>query len=68
LSPGERLVAHGKSVIARSREVVYRVARPTTGEAYCRTYDGPGRLLVTRVPYWQFRLLGPQPTTGSAAA
>src|SRR4029453_1422450 len=28
----------------------------------------PGRLLVTRVPYWQFRLLGPQPTTGSAAA
>jgi hypothetical protein len=52
------------------------VARPTkslvktyiSGEAYCRTYDGPGRLLVTRVPYWQFRLLGPQPTTGSAAA
>jgi uncharacterized protein (AIM24 family) len=76
LSPGERFVAHGKSVIARSREVVYRVARPTksllktyiSGEAYCRTYNGPGRLLVTRVPYWQFRLLGPQPTNGAAAA
>lgn len=54
----------------------YRVARPTkslvktyiSGEAYSRTYDGPGRLLVTRVPYWQFRLLGPQPRTGSPAA
>jgi uncharacterized protein (AIM24 family) len=76
LSPGERFLAHGKSVIARSREVAYRVARPTkslvktyiSGEAYCRTYDGPGRLLVIQVPYWQFRLLGPQPMTGSAAA
>lgn len=52
------------------------MARPTkslvktyiSGEAYSRTYDGPGRLLVTRVPYWQFRLLGPQPRTGSPAA
>jgi uncharacterized protein (AIM24 family) len=76
LSLGERFVAHGKSVIARSREVVYRLARPTkslvktyiSGESYCRTYDGPGRLLVTRVPYWQFRLLGPQPASGPGAA
>jgi Mitochondrial biogenesis AIM24 len=25
-----------------------------SGEAYCWTYDGPGWLLVTRAPYWQF--------------
>ena len=71
LGRGQRLVVHGKSVIARSREVAYRIARPTksrlktymSGEGYCRTYAGPGRLLVTRVPYWQFRLLGPHPAT-----
>jgi hypothetical protein len=39
-----------------------------SGESYCRTYDGPGRLQVTWVPYWQFRLLGPQPSPRSTAA
>jgi len=76
LGPGQRLVAHGKSVIARSREVAYRIARPTksrlktymSGEGYCRTYAGPGRLLVTRVPYWQFRLLGPHPASAPPPA
>ena len=76
LGPGQRLVAHGKSVIARSREVAYRIARPTksrlktyiSGEGYCRTYAGPGRLLVIRVPYWQFRLLGPHPATAPPPA
>jgi hypothetical protein len=39
-----------------------------SGESYCRTYDGPGRLQVTWVPYWQFRLLGPQASPRSTAA
>jgi len=34
LCPGERFLAHGKSVIARSREVGYRVAPPT--KSLCR--------------------------------
>jgi len=75
LGPGQRFVAQGKTVIARSREVDYRIARPTkslmktymSGEGYCRTYAGPGRLLVSRVPYWQFRLFGPQPAAASPA-
>ena len=36
LSPGERFVAHGKSVIARSPEVAHRVARPT--KSLVKTY------------------------------
>jgi uncharacterized protein (AIM24 family) len=39
-NPGERFVAPGKSVIARSREVGYRVARPT--KSLLKTYF-PGR-------------------------
>ena len=35
--------------------------------SYCRTYAGPGRLLVSRAPYWQFGLFGPQPTAASPA-
>jgi uncharacterized protein (AIM24 family) len=76
LAPGQRFVANGKCVIARSKEVSYAIARPTkslmktymSGEGYCRCYDGPGRLLVSQVPFWQFRLLGPQPATDSPAA
>jgi hypothetical protein len=34
---------------------------PRKGEGYCRTYDGPGRLLVSSIPYWRYRLLGRSP-------
>jgi uncharacterized protein (AIM24 family) len=66
LEAGQRFVANTKCAIARTIAVAYRIARPTrslvktymSGEGYCRTYQGPGRILVSRVPYWRFQLLG----------
>ena len=69
LQEGERFVATTKCVIARTANVAYSIGRPTksllkthvSGEGYCRTYDGPGRLLISSVPYWRFRLFGQRP-------
>src|SRR5262245_916815 len=75
LNPGERFVAHGKSVIARARGglpggATHQIAAQDlhVRKSYCRTYDGPGRLLLTRVPYGQFRLLRPQESPRSTAS
>jgi len=69
LDKDERFVASGKYVIARTQGVSYGIGRPTksllktymSGEGYCRTYGGPGRLLVSSVPYWRYRLFGRNP-------
>lgn len=66
LDEGKRFVANGRYVIARTQNVAYAIGRPTrsrwkaylAGEGYCRTYTGPGRLLVSSVPYWRYRLFG----------
>jgi uncharacterized protein (AIM24 family) len=66
LMRGERYVANGKYVVGRSAEVAYSLRRPArsllatyaSGEGYCRVYDGPGRLLVSSIPYWRYRLFG----------
>lgn len=76
LERGRRFVANGKYVIARTQDVSYAIGRPTTsllkaylaGEGYCRTYDGPGRLLVSSVPYWRYRLFGEKPELARRAA
>jgi uncharacterized protein (AIM24 family) len=76
LNNDERFVANGKYVIARTQGVTYRIARSArsllktymSGEGYCRTYDGPGRLLVSSVPYWRYRLFGENPDLARNAA
>jgi uncharacterized protein (AIM24 family) len=75
LGEGEHFLANGKCVIARTEGVPYRIRRPTrsllktylSGEGYCRAYDGPGRLLVSSIPYWRYRLFGNQPDLARAA-
>lgn len=75
LGEGKRFVANGKYVIARTEGVAYSIRRPTssllkaylTGEGYCRTYVGPGRLLVSSIPYWRYRLFGHQSELARAA-
>ena len=69
MGEGKRFVANGKYVIGRTQSVGYAIRRPTkslwkaylAGEGYCRIYDGPGRLLVSSVPCWRYRLLGRSP-------
>ena len=64
LEAGKRLVANGKYVVARSVGVSYRVGRATksflasrmSAEGLCRFYEGPGRVLVSSVPYWRYRM------------
>lgn len=75
LQKGERFAATSKCVIARTIDVAYNIRRPTkslikthvSGEGYCRSYDGPGRLLVSSVPHWRLRLFGQQPEARDAA-
>jgi len=76
LERGKRFVASGKYVVARTQGVAYRIARPTrsllqayvSGEGYCRIYDGPGRLLVSSIPYWRYRMFGPLPDPSHTVA
>jgi uncharacterized protein (AIM24 family) len=70
LTKDERYVANGRYIIGRTADTTYSIGRPTktmlgaylSGEGYCRTYLGPGRLLVSSVPYWRYRVFGPRPT------
>jgi uncharacterized protein (AIM24 family) len=76
LESGKRFVANGKYVVARTLGVTYAIRRPARSllktymsrEGYCRTYDGPGRLLVCSVPYWRYRLFGEKPELARGTA
>src|SRR5262245_21181795 len=59
----ERVTAEGGYVIARTKGVRYGVRRVTTffrsllsGEAFVRTYEGSGRVLISSTPLWRAQL------------
>jgi uncharacterized protein (AIM24 family) len=64
LAAGQRLIANGKYVLGRTEDITYRLQRPTktlmgvymSGEGYCRTFEGPGRVLLSSTPYWRYRM------------
>jgi uncharacterized protein (AIM24 family) len=68
LTPGQKLIANGKYVLGRTSEVSYRIQRPArtlmgtymSGEGYCRTFEGPGRVLLCSTPYWRYRMFTQQ--------
>ena len=62
LESGQSMIAEGRSVIARSAEVGFRMKRPTrnllgrltAGEGWwVQAYEGPGRILLNPRPYWR---------------
>lgn len=69
-----RVVAEGKYVIARTEGISYQIQRPTksffgrftSGESYVRVYEGSGRLLISSVPYWRYRMFAERGTSVSA--
>jgi uncharacterized protein (AIM24 family) len=62
---GERIAAEGKQIIARTAGLSYAIRRPTrsligyylSGENLVRTYAGFGKVLRTKAPYLNQRLL-----------
>ena len=62
---GERIAAEGKQIIARTAGLSYAIRRPTrsligyylSGESRVRTYVGFGKVLLTKAPYLNQRLL-----------
>lgn len=76
LGKGQRVVANGKYILARTSTVGYRIQRPTksmigafiAGEGYCRFYEGPGELLLASTPYWRYRLFSQQTAQTRQAA
>jgi uncharacterized protein (AIM24 family) len=62
---GGRIGAEGKQIIARTAGLTYAVRRPIrsiigyylSGENSLRTYSGSGKVLLTRAPYLNQRLL-----------
>jgi uncharacterized protein (AIM24 family) len=69
LTKDERYVANGRYIVGRTADTTYSISRPTktwlgaylSSEGYCRTYSGPGKLLVSSVPYWRYRVFGQLP-------
>ena len=66
LENGQSMIAEGRSVIARSAEVRFRMKRPTrnllgrltAGEGWwVQAYEGPGRILLNPRPYWRYWVL-----------
>jgi uncharacterized protein (AIM24 family) len=66
LGSGQSMIAEGRSVIARSTEVRFRMRRPTrnllgrftAGEGWwLQAYEGPGRILINPRPYWRYWVL-----------
>ena len=61
----DRIAVEGKQVIARTAGLTYRVRRPTrsrigyylSGESLVRTYAGSGKVVLTKSPYLNQRLL-----------
>jgi uncharacterized protein (AIM24 family) len=76
LEPGRKLFANGKYVVARTANVRFRIERTTkymvgaylSGEGYCRSYEGPGRILLSSTPYWRYRMFVQQPQPMQQAA
>ena len=62
---GQRIAAEGKQIIARTAGLSYAIRRPTrsrigyylSGESLVRTYAGVGKVLLTKAPYLNQRLL-----------
>ena len=62
---GDRIAAEGKQIIARTAGLSYGIRRPTrsligyylSGENLVRTYTGFGRVLLTKAPYLNQRLI-----------
>ena len=65
LARGQKLVAEGNYVVARTPEVKFSIRRPTknffgrftSGESFVRVYEGPGKLLLNPTPYWRYWML-----------
>lgn len=65
LARGQKLVAEGSYVVARTPEVKFSIQRPTknffgrftSGESFVRVYEGPGKLLLNPTPYWRYWML-----------
>jgi uncharacterized protein (AIM24 family) len=76
LEPGQKVVANGKYVVARTANVRFSIARPTksligayvSGEGYCHVYEGPGRVFLSATPYWRYKMFVQQPTQLQQAA
>ncbi|MFN7733674.1 MAG: AIM24 family protein [Pirellula sp.] len=64
LKKGDRLVADGRQVIARTAGVKFSIERPTrnwmglftSGEGWVRVYEGAGKVLLNPAPYWRYRV------------
>jgi uncharacterized protein (AIM24 family) len=62
---GGRIAAEGKQIVARTAGLSYAVRRPIrsiigyylSGENSLRTYSGFGKVLLTKAPYLNQRLL-----------
>ena len=65
LGRGERLVAEGMYVIARTPDVKFKIKRPTknyfgrftSGEHFVRVFEGPGKVLLNPAPYWRYWMM-----------
>jgi uncharacterized protein (AIM24 family) len=59
----ERVMAEGGFVIARTQNITFKARRVTTffrslfsGEAFVRSYEGTGRVLISSTPHWRAQL------------
>ncbi len=65
LGRGQRLVAEGMYVIARTPDVKFNIKRPTknyfgrftSGESFVRVFEGPGKVLLNPAPYWRYWMM-----------
>ena len=63
LGTGQSMIVEGRSVIARTSDVTFRMRRPTKNLLgiltaregwWLRAYEGPGRILLNPRPYWRY--------------
>jgi uncharacterized protein (AIM24 family) len=63
LGDGQQMVAEGRSVIARTSDVTFKMRRPTKNLLgiftaregwWLRAYQGPGKILLNPRPYWRY--------------
>ncbi|MEM6675184.1 MAG: AIM24 family protein [Planctomycetota bacterium] len=65
LDEGQRVAVDGKTVIARTGSVRFKVrqttknflGRFTAGEGRVRVYEGPGRVLLTPTHFWRYKMM-----------
>jgi uncharacterized protein (AIM24 family) len=72
---GDRFVADGPIVLARTASIKYTVRLPSllpwlrtaTGEHLLRVYQGEGRMLVCTTPFWRFKIMHERAANPAAA-